>query len=449
MKRSRALAVKSKVEVSHEGRAETGNFFYGWTILFVSTAALIATSPGQTFGVSIFNEHIRCSLGLTHSQLAAAYMLGTLLAALPLTGVGALMDRYGPRRALIATVGLFGLACIGTSLVSGWISLFLSFFMLRLLGPGTLSFVSGNALAFWFHRRLGTAEGLRQLGYAVALIVIPIVYLWLVQRLGWRASYAVLGVAIWGVMLPLVMGLICDRPDQIGQALDGAPLDSDEATGPSAASDQWGFALAEAFRSAAGWIVAAGTAAYALVHTAVFFHLVAICRERGLNDTTAAAVLSMFAMSLAIALPLGGVLADRLPANVLLAAGMAGLGLSMLALLTVSAVWSAQVAGATLGASQGIYFAASNPLWARYFGLRHIGKIRGMLATLNVGASSAGPLVAGLSRDCLGSFTPALVAFAVLPLPLAVLSLLVKCPVPPRSLCEDQLSGSSRQAVPA
>ena len=40
--------------------------------------AMIATSPGQTFGISIFNPSFRLSLGLSHSQLTGAYMIGTL-----------------------------------------------------------------------------------------------------------------------------------------------------------------------------------------------------------------------------------------------------------------------------------------------------------------------------------------------------------------------------------
>ena len=411
-------------------RSDTGRIYYGWIILSVSTAAMIATSPGQTFGVSVFNEHMRTALALTHSQRAAAYMLGTLLAALPLTAVGALMDRHGPRRATIATVILFGLACIGTSLVNGWIFLLFAFFFLRLLGPGALAFLSSNTLAFWFHRRLGTAEGVRQFGYALALIIIPVVYLWLVQHFGWRASYLALGLVVWAVMLPLVLGFVYDRPDEVGQRLDGGRANGPAAiASASADSTEWGFTLGEALRSRTGWIVASGTALYSLIHTAIFFSILPICHDRGLSDADAAGLLSAFAVSLAMMQLLGGALADRLTANWLLCAGMAGLALAMAAVFMMAGAWSARVAGAVLGLSQGLFFATSSPLWARYFGTVHIGKIRGMLATVNVGASSVGPFLAGLSRDHLGSFDPAVLAFAIAPLPLALLSLLATPPV--------------------
>lgn len=76
--------------------------YYGWVMLPLSMGALIASSPGQTFGVSIFNEPMRSSLGLSHGQLAAAYMLGTLLGAIPIAYIGRQMDRHGLRRTMFA-----------------------------------------------------------------------------------------------------------------------------------------------------------------------------------------------------------------------------------------------------------------------------------------------------------------------------------------------------------
>ena len=120
--------------------------YYGWLMLPLSIAALVASSPGQTFGVSIFNEPMRLSLKLSHGQLAATYTLGTLLGALPITLFGWYMDRHGIRRAMLLAVTLFAGACLMTSVVRGWASLLLAFWLLRMLGPGALSFVSANTL---------------------------------------------------------------------------------------------------------------------------------------------------------------------------------------------------------------------------------------------------------------------------------------------------------------
>ena len=99
-------------------------FFYGWVMLPVVLALNVASSPGQTYGISVFNPHIRSELGLSHSEISGAYTLGTLLASLPMVLVGTMMDRFGPRVVLAGVVSLFGLTCVGfshaTGLVTTW-----------------------------------------------------------------------------------------------------------------------------------------------------------------------------------------------------------------------------------------------------------------------------------------------------------------------------------------
>ena len=133
-------------------------FFYGWIMLPAVMLVTICTSPGQTYGISVFNPYIQQSLGLSSAELSGAYMIGTVLASLPLFWVGALMDRYGPRRVLVGVVILFGLTCIGMRYVSGLGSLFLVF-SFTLFGAGFMSMLARNALAMWFERRLGFTAG--------------------------------------------------------------------------------------------------------------------------------------------------------------------------------------------------------------------------------------------------------------------------------------------------
>ncbi len=111
----------------------------------------------------------------------------------------------------------------------------------------------------------------------------------------------------------------------------------------------------------------------------------------------------LFAVCLSVMPLIGGTLSDRLRAPVLLATGLTGLGVSMVILNVASTPAAALVAGAAMGTSQGVYFGAVQPLWARYFGRRHLGKIRGVLTTVNVGSSSLGPLLAGVTRDLSGA----------------------------------------------
>lgn len=441
--------------------------YYGWLMLPLSIAALVASSPGQTFGVSIFNEPMRLSLKLSHGQLAATYTLGTLLGALPITLFGWYMDRHGIRRAMLLAVTLFAGACLMTSVVRGWASLLLAFWLLRMLGPGALSFVSANTLAYWFERRLGLVEGIRQLGMAAAMAMIPALNLWLVTAYGWRGAYAVLGIVIWCLLFPTIWLLYRNRPSELGQQIDGTrrhAADEDQARGiepvpgemaalektDDEPSDEiyWGFTLWQTLRTFAFWIVGGGNAVFGLIHTAVFFCIVPIFAERGMSGADAAVMLTAFAGSLAVMQLAGGILADRCPAPPLLSLSLAGLGAGVGLLYLSSSLPLAIFSGVVLGAAQGLFFGTSQPLWPRYFGRRHLGKVRGFLMTLTVACSSLGPLLAGLTRDALGSFSVALIIFALTPLAMAVLALAAAPPA--RAAAEgERLEAPAATPVPA
>jgi len=396
--------------------------YYGWTMLPVAMLGFIATTPGQTFGVSIFNESMRLSLGLSHGELAAAYTLGTLGASIPLAYVGGLIDRHGLRKTMTAVIALFGLACFAVSAAGGWFTLFAAFLILRLLGPGALGLSSSNTLANWFHRRLGLVEGIRHVGMAVSMAVVPVVNLWLLNQFGWRGSYTVFGLAVWAGMLPLMLFIYRERPEDVGQVMDGARSTGESGESVSAAKRDPGISLRQAVRTRAFWIVCAGNSTFGIIHTAVFFCIVPIFLDKGLTAAHAAQMLTIFAVSLAMMQFFGGMLADRIPADRLLPAPLAGLAVSMLLLMQLDSPAAALMCGAVMGVSQGLFFAATNPLWARYFGRLHLGRIRGTVATINVGSSSLGPLLFGVCRDILGSYDAILIAAALLPIPLVVLS---------------------------
>lgn len=67
-------------------------------------------------------------------------------------------DRHGLRLVTgLVAIGL-ALALILLSQVRGPIMLGLGFFLIRCLGQGCLSMLSGHVIAMWFERRLGMAH---------------------------------------------------------------------------------------------------------------------------------------------------------------------------------------------------------------------------------------------------------------------------------------------------
>jgi MFS transporter, OFA family, oxalate/formate antiporter len=395
-------------------------FYYGWIMLPIAMLAAIATSPGQTYGVSIFNAYFREALGLSHSQLTGAYMFGTLLAALPQPYLGSLMDRFGIRRVMFVVVILFGLACVFMSQVISLLMLFVAFFFLRLLGQGALSLMANNTVAMWFQTKLGTVAGVMNAGVAGAIALTPPLFLLLINQFGWRGAYAILGGLVCLIMLPLLLVLYRNRPEDVGQSLDGRSaidaariLEEDRVNGVS-------FSLREAQHTRAYWILLAASAAFSMIITAVFFNIVPIFTDHGLTEANAATTYTIIAIALATMQLLGGILADRVRLNWLTAICITFLAAGMLVLNLAETVMMAQLYALCIGISQGLFGAVTNTAWVRYFGRAHLGSIRGSVTMAMVASSSAGPFIMGATFDIFGSYQLSLGFFIALLIPLAL-----------------------------
>lgn len=392
-------------------------------MLPVVLAIQVASSPGQTFGVSIFNPYIRSELGLSHTEISGAYMLGTLLASLPMVYVGGLMDRYGPRRILVAVIVLFGFACIGFSQAVGLITVFLSFLLLRMLAQGSMGMLASNTIALWFNRRLGVAVGLVSTGSALSMGAVPTFSLWLIQAHGWRWTYAILGICVIAAILPLLALLFRNRPEDIGQRPDGIASNQDKNSADEKAHD-----LAFAMRTRAYWIMAITIAMPAMIITGIHFHAVQIYVDAGLTQSDAAGMFTTFAVVVALSMLLGGAMADRYRLNLLLSASMIGISGGIWLLTQVHSAWTSNLFAIALGSGQGIFMTVRSTIWVRYYGRRHLGKIRGTLTTVEIAASSTGPFLMGATHDLFGSFNGILLIFAAVTAPMVVATLFATPP---------------------
>ncbi|MEO1584131.1 MAG: MFS transporter [Planctomycetota bacterium] len=386
--------------------------YYGWLLVPVASLMVVGTLPGQTVVVSQFNTSIRESLGLTNESLAFAYLIGTVAAALPLTLVGRLSDRIGPRRTSALVVGALLLGIMWLSNARGVVALTLGFFFVRFLGQGALGMLSSHVLALWFERRLATVESIKHGSLSAAGALVPAVVLWLIDGLGWRQAYAVLGVAVAASLLPLIAFVLRDRPADVGQSL------ADELPGPRRADrrggdntndrtpgsvettnkDQTGdrevaFTLGETLGSRSFWLLLAPGVLSGLVGTAMLFHIQPILAAGGLGspERAGAAAVSWWSIAMFIGLMTGGPTADRVAPRVILPISTAGVGLSAWLLSTAGAPMHAAAAMGVFGIAQGWGMAAAGPAIARFFGRPHHGAIRGFATTAMVAGTAVGP----------------------------------------------------------
>ena len=391
---------------------------YGWVVLAAATVGLAMTIPGQTVGVSVVLDSIIDDLGLSRSQVSAAYTVGTLVGSLSLVFIGRNIDRHGPRRSVVAIVVAFALACAYMGLVGGLVTLAIGFTLIRAFGQGALSLVSIHALNMWFVRRRGFAVGMAGLGFAGATAVFPLGITFLVDRVDWRWTYVLLGLLVAAVMLPVGGGLFRQRPELYGLRPDSHrnpdPSEHDRA--------ELNYGLADARKTLTFWLYVTGGFLTAALGTGLVFHHFSIMSENGLARSDAAVLFVAYGFVSAAASLITGFLVDHVPPRFLLGVGLAAMTLAMLGAPHVATVAAVVAYGAVLGTMQGMSQALQSTVYAHYFGRLHLGAIKGLATTVTVAGTAAGPLLLAVGFEAAGSYTPVLAISAILPAALSVIS---------------------------
>lgn len=408
--------------------AERLPFFYGYVMIPIAMMLQVCTSPGQTFAISAFTPSLRESLQLSDSRLSLAYMLGTFFAAFPLSYIGYLSDRWGLRVITVIVAAALSVTCWIASQATGFATLLVAFFLLRFLGQGSLSLLSANSISMWFRSRLGRVCAVMSVGGAIAFAWTP---QWISESIevrGWRETYQAIGIIVAVAVLPTMILLFRNRPEDLNQNVDGVSKDAphvppqqSSVDAPKEPSLEPELNLAQALRHRAFYILSLTNCVWALAGTGVLFYLFTLCEDRHFADSLAPALFKTLGMSMLAAQLVGGYFVDRWQLNRLLGIGAmlvtVGIGLACIGDTTAKMHGFA----AFFGAGQGTLLAVGSAVWVRYYGRAHLGSIRGTAMCLMVAGSGCGPLVMGIIRDHFGTFDRAIQMFFVV---LAVLSML-------------------------
>jgi MFS family permease len=415
----RELGAERQVE------ATPSKWFYGWVMVPLAMAVMVCSAPGQTYGFMSFNSSLRESLRLSHTEFTGIYLVATLCAALPLSYLGRLTDRFGLKRSLLASIAAMACVCFVAASVRNAGMLFAACFGLRLIGAGLMSLLATNTLAAWFDRRLGLACGIMQFGGAASVALVPLAFMFLIDGIGWRSAYLVIGAGLMLALWPVIAVAYRERPSDVGQHVDGDTVPSaatlhswesrlslvDEDNPPS-------LDLRDALRTRIFWLLLISTAVWSLIATGLMFHVESLLSACSLSTEHTAWATPLMAAAMAVILLGGGLLVDRVSIRILLTAALVCVATGCLVLANVCGVL-ALAAYAAYGIGQGLMTVVGSASWAKFFGPAHLGHIRGTAMTVGIACSALGPLVMGASVDYLGGFEPSLWFFTAVAMTVA------------------------------
>ncbi len=411
-------------------------FFYGWVIVGVGMLGIFASGPAQSHTFSVFIGPIALDIGLTQTEMASAYGLATLMAALCLPAMGWFLDRAGAKRMLAVVALLFGSACAAFGLVGGLFWLAIGFAALRFLGQGSLMMGSSNMVSQWFNRKRGTALGLMTLGFGISMAVHPELSQWLIEWVGWREAWFWIGVTTWILVLPPIVILAISKPEDVGLHPDGVNRSSTDEDGAESVGPQMDFTLSEALRAPAFYIVAASLFTLSMLVTSLHFYQVSIFADQGLGPNIATKCFAVSSVTMIVMMPVVGRMLDQAPTERMVAAGLIVLTASLLLASVISGLWTAVLFAVVFGLLNAVSMNYVSFMWPRYFGRTHLGRIQGVGQTITVIGASLGPLPLAISKDYFGSYDPMLVGVGAMPLFFAVIAFLfLRDPV--RSVSKD------------
>jgi MFS family permease len=177
--------------------------FLQWQAGITSFLALFSIVGLALYGLPFYYDYMVTELGWSRTMVTSGNALSKLLVG-PLFGffAGWIVDRFGPRRLMLAGILMAGGALIGLGNVSTS-AMFYFFYLFNALG-----YVCGGPLpnqvllSRWFDKGRGKAMGFAYLGIGIGGAVVPLISYWLTQMWGWRGALQALGGLLILLALP-------------------------------------------------------------------------------------------------------------------------------------------------------------------------------------------------------------------------------------------------------
>jgi len=391
--------VSSKQSVISTGQLDTATqntpppsgsrFFYGWVVVAVGGVLTFLGTGFFSYSRGVFLPSLVDDIGGgSRFAISLGFSLSSVLSALLAIWLGRQLDHRSPKRIILIGIGLVTLSYLLLSVMQElW-----QFYAIISIGMGAGMLCMGNlawhrTVMNWFDHWRGRAISLGVLGASLAGVVMPPLVTTLVDDIGWRTTYVVFAGIVVCVLVPIVILLLKDRPEDIGEVRDGhAYVAAHPEQMVDIPEDREVLKRAQMFRMPAFWSIGLIFGSMGCVYSMVMLHLFGHATDLGFSGGQAASILSLLAGFAAAGKPVIGWMSDAFGAKVtvwlalsvqsvsllvfgyaesysisLVAAALYGFGLSGMSPLRTFAI-SVSMGSASFGAANGVLRLVELPL---------------------------------------------------------------------------------------
>lgn len=396
-------------------------FHYGWLILGLTFVTALTTA-GVRSASPLLIHPLELEFGWSRGAIATAISLNLLLVGAAAPGGGYLLDRFGPRRMMLASLGVVIVALTGTLFMTElWHFVVFWGIILGLAVGGGGGVLAATVANRWFVASRGLALGILNSAHSTGQLIFLPLLMFINVAMGWRTGFLVLsGVVL--MLLPLVALWMRDNPSQVG----ALPYGSTAATAPGAtkASPPASVSFGEALRTSSFWLLAGsffvcGATSAGLIAT----HLVPHAIERGIPEVAAAATIGIMGGMNFVGTLISGWLTDRVNTRKLLATVYALRGVSLFVLPFVNDLQGLTVFAVIYGLD---WFASVPPtivLTADAFGRKALGSLYGWIFFSHQLGGAVAAIAAGLVYEWVGDYQGAFIGGGLVALAGAAMAL--------------------------
>ena len=367
------------------------------TVVACGICYVLSVGTLLLYSFGVFVRPLVAEFHWTRSQVTLALSIGQLTVALSSPIWGYLVDRFGPRSAILPAIVALSLGFGSLALLTPHLwHLYLIFAFFPFFGGGSSPVGFAAVISRTFNRHLGLALGLSLMGIGLGATVLPSLAQKLVAAFGWRMAYAAMGAMTFLITFP------------------AAWFGTRHARKPLPVRDRSEIAIAPLIWTRAFLLMCVIFILLAVATGGTFAGLVPMMIDRGFTPAAAARVAGV--AGIAVLIGRGGIgwLLDRFNAARLLAC----VSLTIVTALLLLAYGHGNVVGYAASFMMGSVLGAEVDFTAylvrRYFGNPAFGRMYGLSFGIYAIGVGFGPLLLSMSFDRMGGYRPALLFFVAL-----------------------------------
>lgn len=418
--------------------------YYGYWLICAAFVAQFVAIGMYSYVLGSFMTPMIEDLNWSRADFTLSRTIGQLVMAAVGVYIGARVDRYGARPIMLVGTTIMILALLAHAFVHTLVAWWVLNGVFLTVGCAMLgNLVVNVTLSKWFVVNRGKAVAWSAMGVSLGGIIITPAATWIIDTQGWREAWIWLAAFVALLSYPVAL-LMRRAPEDFGMLPDGLTVEQLAAGGgaQAAAEDANTFTRGEALRTLTfyGLVIAFGF--FSINILVMLLQTVPYLSDSGFSRNQAALAMIAASIPAMASKPVWGYLIDRMRVKPLAAVSASVTGMALF--LIVGAVsagvyWAVLAAYVLLGLGWGGMIPMQEVIWARFFGRRHLGAIRGagMPFALTLGAIA--PWAVSLYHDQVGTYQGALLVVAALNVLSGVLIYLV--PPPRRRSAPVPLSG--------